>query len=31
MKAGFFPLPMNQLKKNFLALGLSSGDATLTN
>ena len=31
MKAGFFPLPMNQVKRNFLALGLGAQDATLTN
>jgi len=31
MKAGFFPLPLNQVKKNFLALGLTGQDATLTN
>ena len=31
MKAGFFPLPMNQLKKNFLALGLTGQNASLTN
>ncbi|HNA87641.1 MAG TPA: substrate-binding domain-containing protein, partial [Nitrospira sp.] len=31
MKAGFFPLPMNQLKKNFLALGLSGQETPLPN
>lgn len=31
MKAGFFPLPMKQVKKNVLALGLPGQNATLTN
>ncbi len=29
MKAGLFPLPMNQLKKNFLALGIAGSNAPL--